>query len=66
MKKDQLSKRISKLKERLDGKKKIYRYAIVDENGKTIEKYRNLTTAVNELARKKHEYFCKLKMVNLI
>ena len=46
-------------------KEKLDQYAIIDENGKVIEKYRIRQTAENEIKRFRKDYFEELKIVEL-
>lgn len=64
MKKDILQK-IEELKKKLDKRNGFYRWALVDEKGKIVEKYRCVTLAQFDLKKKQREYFCKLKIVRL-
>ena len=62
-KKHSLISQIKAIERRKHGK--MNRYAIVDDKGKVIEKYRIRWTADQEIKKKQKEYYVRLRVVNL-
>ena len=46
-------------------KDKLPNYAIIDDKGNIIEKYRLSTTAINEIKKLQKDYYVKLSVVKL-